>query len=55
MEAAGMTFDPKYHEAVDVVSAASVHSAPGTIVGEVQKGYLLDSEVLRPAKVRVAK
>ncbi len=55
METGGEPFDPKYHEAVDVVPAASVHNDPGTIVGVVQKGYLLDGEVLRPAKVRVAK
>lgn len=55
MEAAGKAFDPKYHEAIDVVPAASAGTASGTVVADVQKGYLLDGEVLRPAKVRVAK
>lgn len=55
MEAAGKPFDPKYHEAVDTVPAAASGTDPGTVVADVQKGYLLNGEVLRPAKVRVAK
>lgn len=55
MEAAGKPFDPKYHEAVDTVPAAAAAAAPGTVVADVQRGYLLNGEVLRPAKVRVAK
>jgi len=55
MDSAGRPFDPKYHEAIDTVPAASAGAAPGTVVADVQRGYLLDGEVLRPAKVRVAK
>jgi molecular chaperone GrpE len=55
IDAAGKPFDPKYHEAIDTVPAASAGAAPGTVVADVQRGYLLDGEVLRPAKVRVAK
>jgi molecular chaperone GrpE len=55
MDAAGKPFDPRYHEAVDTVPAAAAGTDPGTVVADVQKGYLLNGEVLRPAKVRVAK
>lgn len=52
METAGRPFDPRVHEAVEAVPAAG--AAAGTVVGEVQRGYLLGDEVLRPARVRVA-
>ena len=55
METVGEAFDPKFHEAVDVISAAAAGLPPGTVAADIQKGYLLDGEVLRPAKVRVAK
>jgi len=53
METVGRPFDPRLHEAVEAVPAAA-GSAHGTIVGEVQRGYVLGEEVLRPARVRVA-
>jgi molecular chaperone GrpE len=53
METVGQPFDPRVHEAVDAV-AATGSTAPGIIVGEVQRGYLIGDEVLRPARVRVA-
>lgn len=46
--ALGMGFDPNYHEAV--------HQEPGpegVVVGEFQKGYLLNDKLLRPARVVV--
>ncbi len=52
METSGAVFDPRVHEAVEAVRSASAE--PGTVVGEVQRGYLLGDEVLRPARVRVA-
>ena len=55
MDAAGKPFDPRYHEAVDTLPAAAAGTDTGTVVADVQKGYLLNGEVLRPAKVRVAK
>lgn len=52
MEPVGLPFDPRFHEAVETV----VSGAPeGTVVAEVQKGYLYGDQLLRPAKVRVAK
>jgi molecular chaperone GrpE len=53
MESLGQPFDPRVHEAVDVM-AAPEGAAPGTIVSEIQRGYLIGEEVLRPARVRVA-
>ena len=55
MEVIGKAFDPKVHEAVDVASSAELGVDPGTIVGEVQRGYTLHGDVLRPARVKVAK
>lgn len=52
--AKGKPFDPHYHEAVEVVPPTEEHPA-GQVVVEVQRGYLLGDEVLRPARVRVAR
>jgi molecular chaperone GrpE len=53
IEAVGRAFDPRLHEAVAVVPPQHAGQASGTVVGEVLKGYLLNEEVLRPAKVTV--
>lgn len=53
IETDGQTFDPVYHEAVTYEEAKGYDE--GQIVGEVQRGYMLDERVLRPALVRVAK
>ncbi len=53
METLGQPFDPRVHEAIDAV-AATGPTESGTVVGEVQRGYLIGEEVLRPARVRVA-
>ncbi|MEX0765245.1 MAG: nucleotide exchange factor GrpE [bacterium] len=50
----GKPFDPRFHEAVDVASSGAHSVEPGTVVEELQKGYLFNGEVLRPARVRVA-
>lgn len=55
LEAKGKVFDPRFHEAVDVTSSAQHGVEPGTVVEEIQRGYLQNGEVLRPARVRVAK
>lgn len=52
MESVGQPFDPRVHEAVEAVSGSG--AAPGTVVGEMQRGYLIGEDVLRPARVRVA-
>jgi molecular chaperone GrpE len=53
IDAVGKPFDPRLHEAVGVVPPQSPGQRPGTIVNEVQRGYLLNDDVLRPAKVTV--
>ncbi|MDI6772804.1 MAG: nucleotide exchange factor GrpE [bacterium] len=53
MDALGKEFDPRFHDAVEVVAAGECASA-GTVAAEIQRGYMLGDEVLRPARVRVA-
>ncbi len=55
MKTKGQMFDPRYHEAVDVVSHAERGVEPGTIVEEIRRGYFMNGDVLRHARVRVAK
>ncbi|HEX2184162.1 MAG TPA: nucleotide exchange factor GrpE [Chloroflexota bacterium] len=50
--ALGERFDPAVHEAVATEEVAD--KPDGEIVAELQKGYLYDDELLRPARVRVA-
>ncbi len=49
----GERFDPELHEAVGEIELEGI--GPLEIVQEVQKGYLLNDRVLRPAKVIVGK
>ncbi len=49
----GEKFDPFLHEAVEVVETEE--HPEDTVVDEVQKGYRYKGELLRPARVRVAK
>ncbi|MBI2446690.1 MAG: nucleotide exchange factor GrpE [Parcubacteria group bacterium] len=44
----GEKFDPAKHEAVESMEGGE----SGTIAEELQKGYLMNSDVLRPAKVK---
>ena len=48
----GQSFDPEYHQAMSIQEAVGVES--GTVVTVVQKGYLLNDRLLRPAMVIVA-
>jgi molecular chaperone GrpE len=48
----GEAFDPQLHEAID--SIRSDQFEPGTVAEELQRGYRLGDELLRPARVRVA-
>lgn len=53
METMGQPFDPAYHQAV-----AQVESSQGEanlVVEEIQKGYLIEGRVLRPAMVKVSR
>jgi molecular chaperone GrpE len=53
IEALHEPFDPNYHMAIGQVDNPDGKS--GTVVEVVQKGYLLDDNVIRPANVIVAK
>lgn len=53
IEALGQTLDPNHHQAM--VEIPSADAAPGTIVHEMQKGYMIKDRLLRPALVGVAK
>jgi len=46
-------FDPNYHQAMSEVEDDSVD--PGTILQEIQAGYMLGDRLLRPALVSVSK
>ena len=51
--AMGMPLDPNQHQAM--VEIPSVDAAPGTIIAEMQAGYMIKDRLLRPALVGVAK
>jgi len=53
IETQGKPFDPQVHEAVQMVDNPDAQN--GTILEEIQKGYLLNGRVLRPALVVVAR
>ena len=53
IETAGEDFDPNLHQAI--AHEESVDHRAGEIVGEVRRGYMLGSRLLRAAMVRVAK
>jgi molecular chaperone GrpE len=48
----GERFDPRMHEAVDKV--LSSEHPEGIVVEEVRKGYMMGSDLLRPARVMVS-
>ena len=49
----GQPLDPERHHAVSMVDAPG--AKPGTVVSVMQKGYVLNGRLLRPALVTVAK
>jgi len=53
IKAAGEPFDPNFHEAVSMQEDDTVN--PGTVLRELQKGYLLNQRLIRPAMVIVSK
>jgi molecular chaperone GrpE len=53
VEALGQELDPHKHQAM--IEIATDSSLPGTIVEEMQSGYMLKDRLLRPALVAVAK
>jgi len=53
VKAVGEPFDPCFHEAVSETSDPK--AKPGTVVTELQKGYVLNRRLIRPAMVVVNK
>jgi molecular chaperone GrpE len=53
VEAMGKPFDPNYHEAVSEMEDGTVES--GTVIEQLQKGYLLNGRLIRPAMVIVSR
>ncbi|KXS37201.1 MAG: molecular chaperone GrpE [Halomonadaceae bacterium T82-2] len=52
VEPQGEPFDPQYHEAMAMVPNAEVE--PNTVIDVMQKGYLLNGRLVRPAMVVVS-
>lgn len=61
IKSVGERFNPNFHEVVEEVPLEALAKAEikvkesGIIIEEVQKGYLLHGNVLRPARVKVIK
>ncbi|SEG81003.1 nucleotide exchange factor GrpE [Marinobacterium lutimaris] len=49
----GEAFNPEHHQAMSLVDAPDAE--PNTVVAVMQKGYLLNGRLIRPAMVMVAK
>jgi molecular chaperone GrpE len=52
IEAAGKPFDPNFHEAL--VQMPSDEHAEGIVIEDLQRGYLLRDQVVRPSRVKVS-
>ena len=53
IESQNKKFDPNFHQAMSEID--DLKAAPGTILQEIQAGYMLSERLLRPALVAVAK
>jgi molecular chaperone GrpE len=51
--AKGQLFDPRYHEAIEMVETSDVPDHE--VVEELQRGYKIKERLLRPAMVKVAR
>jgi molecular chaperone GrpE len=52
IEAVGQPFDPRYHQAIEMVATDKVPDHH--VLDELQRGYKIKGRLLRPAMVRVA-
>jgi molecular chaperone GrpE len=55
IDAVGAPFDPQLHEAVAMVPAVDGQHEQMLVIDEEQKGYRIGEQILRPARVIVAK
>ena len=53
ISAKGQQFDPRYHEAIEMVDTENVKDHE--VLEELQRGYKLKDRLLRPAMVKVAR
>lgn len=53
VESLGQPFDPELHQAISM--QPSEEHGPNTVINEMQKGYLLNNRLLRPAMVIISK
>ena len=53
MDIMGKVFDPNFHQVIQEVSDAS--KPAGTVIAEVQTGYMINDRILREAMVVVSK
>jgi molecular chaperone GrpE len=53
IEAVGQALDPNKHQAI--MEMESADAAPGTVIHEMQSGWMIKDRLLRPAMVGVAK
>jgi molecular chaperone GrpE len=53
VSAEGQQFDPRHHEAIEMVDTADAKD--NSVLEELQRGYKLKDRLLRPAMVRVAR
>ena len=51
-ESVGKKFDPNFHQALNEVES---EEETGTVINEIQKGYMLNDRLLRPALVSISK
>jgi molecular chaperone GrpE len=51
-ESVGKKFDPNFHQALNEVES---EQADGMVINEIQKGYMLNDRLLRPALVSISK
>ena len=51
-ESVGKKFDPNFHQALNEVESEQEN---GTVINEIQKGYMLNDRLLRPALVSISK
>lgn len=52
IESVGQPFNPEFHQAI--MQVESDEHEEGTVIEEMQKGYMLKDKVLRPAMVKVS-
>jgi len=51
----GEKFDPHKHQAITMLEAADDKTEPNHVISVLQKGYMLNERILRPAMVVVSK